>query len=106
MVILGAETTGASARLFVAADGGHAHMAVAGLRPLPEVRVYQLWFLRADKIAVSGGTFRVDERGRAWATVDVPVSLDETREITVTDEPSPGSSAPSGQQRLSARSWR
>jgi anti-sigma factor RsiW len=97
---------GGSARLFVAADGGHGHLAVAGLRPLPPARTYQLWFVRPNAPAVTGGTFTVDARGRAWATIDVPVSLEETRTVTVTEEPAPGSAAPSGRQVLGADSWR
>lgn len=107
MVILTEGTgPGGSARLFVAADGGHGHLAVAGLRPLPPARTYQLWFVRLNAPAVTGGTFTVDARGRAWATIDVPVSLEDTRAVTVTEEPAPGSAAPSGRQVLGADSWR
>jgi len=106
MVILTEGKPGGSARLFVAADGGHGHLAVAGLRPLPPAHTYQLWFVRPNAPAVTGGTFTVDARGRAWATIDVPVSLEDTRAVTVTEEPVPGSAAPSCRQVLAADSWR
>jgi len=55
---------------------------------------------------VTGGTFRVDSRGRAWATIAVPISLDDARVIAVTEEPAPGSVAPTGNYLLEARAWR
>jgi anti-sigma-K factor RskA len=97
---------GASGRLLVALDGVHGHLATAGLRPLAADRTYQLWFVRAGAPSMSGGTFRVDSRGRAWATITVPVSLDEARVIAVTEEPAPGSAAPTGIHLLEAKSWR
>jgi anti-sigma-K factor RskA len=107
MVILSAPgATAGSARLFIATDGGHGHMAVAGLRALPPGRTYQLWFLLRDASARSGGVFNVDARGRVWATVDPPASLDETQALVVTDEPVPGNTAPQGQRVLQATSWR
>jgi anti-sigma-K factor RskA len=97
---------GASGRLLVAIDGLHGHLATAGLRPLAADRAYQLWFVRPGAPSMSGGTFRVDSRGRAWATITVPVPLDEARVIVVTEEPAPGSVAPTGSYLLEARSWR
>jgi anti-sigma-K factor RskA len=97
---------GASGRLLVAIDGLHGHLATAGLRPLAADRTYQLWFLRPGAPSRSGGTFRVDSRGRAWATITVPVPLDEARVIAVTEEPAPGSMAPTGSYLLEAASWR
>jgi anti-sigma-K factor RskA len=99
-------TAGASGRLLVAIDGLHGHLATAGLSPLAADRTYQLWFVRPDAPTMTGGTFRVDSRGRAWATITVPVSLDEARAIAVTEEPAPGSVAPTGSYLLEARTWR
>ena len=96
---------GASGRLLVAIDGLHGHLATAGLRPLAADRTYQLWFVRPGAPSMSGGTFRVDSRGRAWATITVPVPLDEARVIAVTEEPAPGSVAPTGSYLLEARGW-
>ncbi len=104
VVLTGTGVPGASARLFVAADGGHGHLAIAGLRVLPRDRVYQLWFLRAGRPAVSGATFGVNAHGRAWVKAAVPASLDEVRAIAVTEEPAPGSPAPTGSHLLDARS--
>ena len=105
VVLAGTGQPGASARLFVAVDGG-GHLAISGLTPLPRERTYQLWFIRTGASAVTGGTFMVDSRGLAWAKAGVPASLDEVRAIAVTEEPAPGSVSPTGQQLLEATTWR
>ena len=106
IILSGKGRPGASARLLVAMDGGHGHLAVAGLPPLPSGRTYQLWFVRPAASAISGGTFMVDSKGRAWASIDPPASLDEVRVIMVTEEPAPGSAAPTGPDLLDAQQWR
>ena len=105
VVLAGTGQPGASARLFVAVDGG-GHLAISGLTPLPRGRTYQLWFIRTGASAATGGTFRVDARGLAWAKAGVPASLDEVRAIAVTEEPAPGSMSPTGQHLLEATTWR
>jgi anti-sigma factor RsiW len=105
VILQGTGTPGASARIFVAVDGG-GHLAVSGLAALPRERTYQLWFVRRDAPAVSGATFQVDPRGRAWAKVTVPTSLDDIRAIAVTEEPAPGSATPTGTHVLDATAWR
>jgi anti-sigma factor RsiW len=107
MVILaGTGAPGASARLFVAVDGGHGHLAVSGLRPLPTGRVYQLWFFRGAAPAAAGATFGVDAHGRGWVKVAVPAPFDETRAIAITEEATPGSPTPTGEHLLNAQPWR
>jgi anti-sigma-K factor RskA len=106
VILAGTGEPGASARLFVAADGGHGHLAISGLNALPRERTYQLWFVRTGAPAVTGSTFRVDGRGLAWAKVTVPASLDDVRAIVVTEEPASGSVAPTGRHLLEAQPWR
>lgn len=105
VILAGTGQPGASARLFVAVDGG-GHLAVSGLTPLPGERIYQLWFIRADVSPMNGGTFRVDPRGLAWVKATVPATLDDVRVIAVTEEPSPGSAGPTGRHLLEATTWR
>ena len=105
VILVGTGQPGASARLFVAVDGG-GHLAISGLTPLPRGRTYQLWFIGTGASAVTGGTFGVNARGLAWAKAGVPASLDEVRAIAVTEEPAPGSVSPTGQQLLEATTWR
>ena len=106
VIFAGTGAQGASARLFVAVDGGHGHLAVSGLSPLPRERTYQLWFLRAHAAALTGATFGADARGRAWVKVAVPAALDEVRAIAITEEPAPGSGTPTGPHLLDAQAWR
>jgi anti-sigma-K factor RskA len=106
VIFAGTGAPGASARLFVAVDGGHGHLAVSGLRPLPRERTYQLWFLSTRASALTGATFGADARGRAWVKVAAPPSLDEVRAIAITEEPAPGSAAPTGPHLLEAQAWR
>ena len=106
IILSGRSMPAASARLLVAMDGGHGHLAVTGLRPLPRGRTYQLWFVPAGTPAISGATFTVDSKGRAWVSVEPPASLDEVGLIMVTEEPAPGSAAPTGPDLLDARQWR
>ena len=106
VILVGSGSPGASARLLVTAAGDHGHLAVAGLKPVPPERTYQVWFVRKSGPTVTGGTFSVDGSGRAWAWVTVPVSLDEVRAIRVTEEPAPGSGIPTGNDLLKAESWR
>jgi len=104
MVILrgrGAPT--ATARLFVAADGGHGHLAIAGLRPVRPARAYQLWFIMAHGAPMSAATFDVDAQGRGWVSVALPPSFDDVRSVIVTEEPDSGSSSPGGQHLLDAQ---
>ena len=105
VILAGTGQPAASARLFVAADGG-GHLAISGLTPLPRERTYQLWFIRTGASAVTGGTFRVDARGLAWVKAPVPASLDEVSAIAVTEEPAPGSVSPTGHHLLEAKTWR
>ncbi len=105
VILAGTGKPGASARLFVAVDGG-GHLAISGLTPLARERTYQLWFIRTGASAVTGGTFRVDAHGLAWVKATVPASLDEVNTIAVTEEPAPGSVSPTGHHLLEARTWR
>jgi anti-sigma-K factor RskA len=105
VILAGTGTPEASARLFVAVDGG-GHLAVSGLAPLPRERTYQLWFVQTGSSTVNGATFRVDASGRAWVKVMVPASLDNVQAIAITEEPSPQNSAPTGKHLLDALPWK
>ena len=105
VILTGTGQPGASARIFLAVDGG-GHLAVSGLAPLPSGRTYQLWFERTGSPATTGATFGVDSHGRAWVKVAVPATLDDVHAIVITDEPAPGSTAPTGVHILDALPWR
>jgi hypothetical protein len=44
-----------------------------------------------------------DSRGRAWVSIDPPANLEDVRAVTVTDEPAPASTAPTGATLLDGR---
>jgi len=105
VILAGTGKPEATARLFVAVDGG-GHLAASGLAPLPRERTYQLWFVQTGSSAVSGATFRVDASGRAWVKVMVPTPLDNVQAILITEESAPQSSAPTGKHLLDALPWK
>lgn len=87
----------AAGQLVLAADGTRAGlMVLSGLPPLPPGRAYQLWFIPPGEPPVSGGVFRVDERGEAVVVVRAPVSPGAVRNIGITEEPAGGVPAPTG----------
>jgi anti-sigma-K factor RskA len=75
-----------------AADG--TTVVAARLPALDPGRVYQLWLIAGNGAPVSGGTFTVNEQG--YGTVVVPASPQALGADTfaVTNEPAPGSPAP------------
>jgi anti-sigma-K factor RskA len=101
--LMGTGTPGASARLYVTADGRRGELAVAGLPSLGPDRVYQLWFARPGETPITGGPFRVNAWGEAIAPVAVPLPLSEVRAIAITEEPAPGVHAPTGKHLLDRR---
>jgi len=105
VILSGSGVPGASARLFVASDGGHGHLAISGLPPLSGTRTYQLWFVRRDSQATSGATFGVDRSGRAWVSVDVPSPLADVGAIIVTEETAPRSDRPTGAPLVEAKTF-
>jgi len=105
IILAGAGAPRASARIFVAVDGG-GHLAISGLPPLPRGRTYQLWFLRDVAPPVAAATFTVDATGRAWAKVTVPPTFDDVRATVVTEEAAGGTAAPTGPPLLEAATGR
>ena len=103
VALIGTGTPRASARLYVAEDGQRGELAIAGLPALPPGRVYQVWFARAAGAPLSGGVFHVDGRGEALVVVVIPVALEAGRAVAVTEEPAPGSPAPTGPHLLDRR---
>ncbi len=86
----------ASGRLYVVEGGRRAELTVNALPPLARDRVFQLWFTEPDQPARTGGAFGVDPRGDAVVQVTIPTPLERVRTVTVTQEPAPGSAAPTG----------
>ncbi|MFN8634768.1 MAG: anti-sigma factor [Chloroflexota bacterium] len=100
LALRGTVIPSASARLYVVDNGRRAELTVDALPPLLPGRVYQLWFAEPNQPARSGGTFGVDPRGDTAVRVTVPTPLERVREVAITQEPAPGSPAPTGVQLL------
>ncbi len=83
--------------LYVAADHQHWYLAVHGLVPCPEGRVYQVWFV-APAGPVSAGTFS-PESG-AVVELSSPTMPEGTRAVRITLEPEGGVAVPSGPEIL------
>jgi hypothetical protein len=98
--LVGTGVPAATARLFVVDGGRRAELAVDRLPPLPAGRVYQLWFAEPGEPIKTGGTFQVDARGEAVASVTIPAPLERMRAVAVTEEPAPGSPGPTGEHLL------
>ncbi len=98
--LVGTGQPGAAARLYVPTAGRGAELAVAGLPPLAQDRVYQLWFARPGHPTVTGGAFRVGPDGQAVTPVAIPVPLGEASAIAVTEEPAPASPGPTSEHLL------
>jgi anti-sigma-K factor RskA len=86
---------GASGRLYLEENGRSAILAVTGLPTLQEDHVYQFWFATTDSSRRdSAGTFRVNDKGQALVSLDVPGPLAQYQEIWITQEPENGSGVP------------
>ncbi len=100
IALVGTGTPGASAHLYLDADGRQGELAITGLPLLRPDRTYQLWFARPGQPTETGGAFRVNERGQALAPVVIPVPLVQVSAIAVTEEAMPASLRPTGEHLL------
>jgi anti-sigma-K factor RskA len=65
----------------------------ANLEPLPEGKVYQLWFVTSTEKR-SAGLISTDENGHGFTTVTVPPDIGKIDAAAITLEPAGGSSEP------------
>ncbi|MEJ2084076.1 MAG: anti-sigma factor [Acidobacteriota bacterium] len=80
--------------LFVAADHKSWYMRLEGLVPCPLGRKHQIWFVRRDGSAVSGGLFEVEAgQGIEISSELMPI---DTVAVMITLEPQGGSDSPTG----------
>ncbi len=63
------------------------------------------WFIRPGLPTVTGAA-SPSMPTAAWATITVPVALDDTRAIEITEEASLGTVAPTDKPLLTAKAWR
>jgi len=91
---------GTDARLQMAFDpnGQLGMVVVSNLPQLPASQTYQFWLI--DEQPVSGGLFRVDERGVGSLVVEADEPLGQYSSIGVSREPAGGSATPTDGQVL------
>lgn len=87
-------------RLVAAPELNALALIVYDMPTLDTSREYQVWLIDPAGGRTSGGTFTVDERGRAWVLIRAPQSLDHYQGIGVTVEPAGGSPKPTGTKML------
>ena len=75
---------------------GRAILMARKLAGLPPGRVYQLWFLVANKPPVPGKTFVPDSGGNAALKDEMPREAVDANVFAITVEPERGSTAPTG----------
>jgi anti-sigma-K factor RskA len=78
------------------------HVYVFNLPSLPEERVYQLWFVGDDGKFVPAATVKADDAGTISHLVDLPSEIPAVAGLAISDEPTGGSNAPTGQHMFQA----
>jgi hypothetical protein len=92
----------AKGTVYLIPEGMDAVLVTYDLPPLARREVYQFWVVDSEhEERVSGGTFRVDERGRGQLIVRVTAPFLKFRSCGVTKEPAEGSPRPTGPRVLS-----
>jgi anti-sigma-K factor RskA len=94
----------ATGRIYVDPENGSGMMMVRSLPRLPEGRVYQLWWARADGKRESGGVLTwTDPYGNGYTLITCPGPFNTWQTFGLTEEPAGGSPAPTGQRVISGR---
>ncbi len=90
-------------RIYADPETGAAMIMVRSLPPLPDGRVYQVWWAHADGKDESGGVLTwTDEQGSGYALIQGPGPFKNWRSVSLTEEPVGGSSRPTSQALLIA----
>ena len=82
---------GGTATLVWSEDKASAALIVDGLKPLPDEKVYELWYI-GESGPRAAGTFTVDESGQTWRVLEGRMQAGDL--VGVTIEPKGGSKQP------------
>lgn len=93
------ESPTAQAKLSYDPQTGRTVLIVYNLPPPPPGKAYQLWFI-ANGVPVSGGVFKIDQRGKAEMESEVPNPGRAASLFAVTLEPEQGVPSPTGEKYL------
>jgi anti-sigma-K factor RskA len=92
----------AKGMVYLVPDGNDVVLMAYNLPTLARQEVYQFWLNDPDhERRISGGTFKVDDRGRGHLVVRSPMRINEFKTCGVTKEPVRGSAKPTGPRMLS-----
>jgi hypothetical protein len=94
-------TTEATGVAYMAPNHDEMGLMVSHLMPRPG-RAYQVWLLMDDGHLMPCGTVEVDELGVAMTRLHLPVDIERSRGIIITDEPPGPPIEPSGTKWLEA----
>jgi anti-sigma-K factor RskA len=72
------------------------HVYVFNLPPLPDDRVYQLWFVADNGKLIPAASAKADDTGTVSQLIDLPSELPTIAGLAISDESTSGSSAPTG----------
>ncbi len=90
--VIKAQVSAPQASASLRVSGGHAELDVAGMPQTAPNRVYEVWVKRSGAPQPTDALFTVTAKGAA--TVGVPGSVADVKEILVTSEPVGGSRVP------------
>jgi anti-sigma-K factor RskA len=82
--------------MLVNAGERRALLHVFGVPPLPEEKVYELWWITEKSGPVEAGLFRPDEAGLSQIRAVLPADLGNIQAAAVTVEPAGGVPKPTG----------
>jgi hypothetical protein len=92
----------AKGTVYLVPEGNDVVLMAYNLPTLARQEVYQFWLNDPDhERRISGGTFKVDDRGRGHLLVRSPMRINEFKSCGVTKEPDRGSPKPTGPRMLS-----
>ena len=75
----------------------HWYLMLSDLKPPPQHRIYQLWFITNGGQKLPGKTFRVTPHGHASLQIAPPRDAKQITACAITTEPEGGSAEPTGQ---------
>jgi anti-sigma-K factor RskA len=93
-------TAAPTGRILWDVDHHRWHVYVFDLKPPPQGKTYELWFITPDQKKVPAGTFATDASGKGAMVVQLPADIGPIALAAITDEPAGGVQQPTGSIQL------